>query len=197
MEKMEWRVIQSGATGQLTRTHARAHVRSVIQIVLLLNTCLPVIWWSISYVHHLDNLLYPLSLCTTGIASIIGSNFLYSAALEQRTLTCTTTYLSCPVIRCNHENCFSKRQGSLFTCPRNDMFSEQGLVEYECWEHVDVIKQMWNQQQVQGWFQLFPEHFHSIAFTLPYDIFYFFTFALKRYYLTKLTSSCTSRETMG
>ena len=51
-----------------------------------------------------------------------------SAALDQPTLSCTT-YLSRSVIRCNHQNCFSKRQGSLFTCPKNDMFSEQGLVE--------------------------------------------------------------------
>ena len=155
---------------QLIRTHAPVPVHSVIRIVVLLNGFLPVILWSISYVHHLDNSLCPLSLCTAGIASITGSQFLYSAALDQPTLSCTT-YLSRPVIRCNHQNCFSKRQGSLFTCSKNDMFSEQGLVEYECWERVDVTEQMWNQQQVQGWFHLFPEHFHSIAFTLPYEIF--------------------------
>ena len=140
--------------------------------------------------------LLSVSLYNWDCISIIGSNFLFSTTLEHLPLS-FSTYLFRPVIRCNHENCFSKRQGSLFTCPRNDMFSEQGLVEYVCWERVDVTEQIWNQQQLQSWFQLFPKHLHSSAFNLPYYTFLFFTFALKRSHLTKFTGSCTSCQTLG
>ena len=30
--------------------------------------------------------------------------------------------------------------GSLFACPRSDLFSEQGLVEYKCWQKIDVME---------------------------------------------------------
>ena len=53
-------------------------------------------------------------------------------------------------VRCGHENCFSKRRGSLFACPRNNFFSEQGVIEFDVWETLDVTEQMWENRQQLG-----------------------------------------------
>ena len=70
----------------------------------------------------------------------------------------SSTYL-CSLSRCN--NHYSSWRGTLFACvcPRNNLFSEQGLVEYECWEWVDMTEQMW----VVQWIHL-PSAFVSQPF---------------------------------
>ena len=53
-------------------------------------------------------------------------------------------------LRCRNANCFSKRRGTLFSCPQHNLFSKQGLIEYEVYETVDVSEHCWEQRQIQG-----------------------------------------------
>ena len=53
-------------------------------------------------------------------------------------------------VRCADDNCFSKKRGSLFACPRNNFFSDQGSIEYEVWETLDVTEQMWDNREQLG-----------------------------------------------
>ena len=100
----------------------------------------------------------------------------------------------CYVSRCN--TCFSNRRGTLFACPRNDLFSEQGLVEYECWERVDVTEQMWDKQQLQGvLLQCCAVHTPSISNISSFQSFNIISDF--RSDLTKLTSCCPTSQAMG
>ena len=118
---------------------------------LPLNAYLRVTWWSIFYALQCVALRCPQFHFTIGIALTTGTLCSAYHMFPYKLLNLLPLSFCC-IFRCNHNNCFSKRQGSLFACPKNDLFSEQGLVEYECWERVDVTEQMWNQQQLQGAF---------------------------------------------
>ena len=118
---------------------------------LPLNAYLLVTWWSIFYALQCVALRCPQFHFTIGIALTTGTLCSAYHMFPYKLLNLLPLSFCC-IFRCNHNNCFSKRQGSLFACPKNDLFSEQGLVEYECWERIDVTEQMWNQQQLQGAF---------------------------------------------
>ena len=53
-------------------------------------------------------------------------------------------------LRCRAGHCFRNRRSTLFSCPLNDLFSTQGLIEYEVYETVDVTEQCWERRQHEG-----------------------------------------------
>ena len=50
--------------------------------------------------------------------------------------------------RCPQQNCFHYRRGTLFSCPKSDMYSTTSFVDYEVWEKASL----WAERlQVQLW----------------------------------------------
>ena len=50
--------------------------------------------------------------------------------------------------RCPQQNCFQYRRGTLFSCPKSDMYSTTSFVDYEVWEKASL----WAERlQVQLW----------------------------------------------
>ena len=52
--------------------------------------------------------------------------------------------------RCAQQNCFKYRRGTLFSCPKSDMFLTKSFVEYKVWEKVDVTEQVWESGTIQS-----------------------------------------------
>ena len=63
---------------------------------------------------------------------------------------CDIRFFITAFLRCRNANCFSKRRGTLFSCPQHNLFSNQGLIEYEVYATVDVTEHCWEQRQIQG-----------------------------------------------
>jgi len=52
--------------------------------------------------------------------------------------------------RCPQQNCFQYRRGTLFSCPKSDMYSTTSFVDYEVWEKVDITELAWEHREMTG-----------------------------------------------
>ena len=119
---------------------ASVFVVFVIKIAKLLNVYFLVFFCLICFGPAPFSSLSLLLLCTNGIV--------YATGTLGTTSIFWTILFTLFFSRCPQQNCFQYRRGTLFSCPKSDMYSTTSFVDYEVWEKASL----WAERlQVQLW----------------------------------------------